>query len=570
MKKKIPYAIANFEQLQKGNYYYVDKTKFLEKLENYTTPVFLRPRHFGKTLLCSMQQCYYDIKRKDLFDELFRDTYIGKNPTPEKNKYMVLHLNFSSVQVSDDIKFIEHNFNEIQGQFLETFLHYYSEYFKDFKLNEKETFTNKLSAVVAYIEKNKLPQLYLIIDEYDNFSNQLITTNNDILYKKITSDTSFLKTFFKKLKEAIEMQTVKRVFITGVLPITIDDLSSGFNIAEIITLKSPFLNMLGFTQKEVDEYLDMVKKEYGFDEELTKPLRAILKNFYNGSQFASDSETLYNSTIISYFLKNFIMEDGKIPTIFIDTNLKTDISWIKKLTIKEANTKEMLEKIIYQGELSYDMPMLSEKFNMSQFFEPIFYPISLFYLGMLTIKSDFRMKIPNQMMQAIFAEYFNEIEKFNVSNLYADDFEQFLRDLDLEKLFKAYWDLYISQFSAQMFDKANENFFRTTFYELCRRHLSQHFVFEIEVNRHSGRADWELLGKPTSPYKYTKYLAEFKHFSNKDKKIFENLKEPREKDQKQLDKYADNILKEFPEYTLTTWMIYTFAGKQWKILKSKR
>ena len=332
-------------------------------------------------------------------------------------------------------------------------------------------------------------------------------------------------------------------------------------------MRKQFLSMLGFTQADVDNYLEMIQEDYKFDEKLIKPVKGILKNLYNGYRFASNAEPLYNSTIISYFLKSFVIDEGEVPRHFIDTNLKTDINWIRRLTLKEANTKEMLEKILYNEELAYDDSKLTEKFNMNQFFEPSFYPISLFYLGMLTVKNDYRMKIPNQTMQAIFTEYFNEIEKLDVSNLYADLFEQFLRDLDLEKLFKGYWDLYISQFPAQMFDKANENFFRSTFYELCRRHLSRHFVFEIEVNRHSGRADWELLGKPSSHYFYTKYLAEFKHFSNKEKKTFKNLKAPRKQDAEQIVKYANDIKREFPEYTITNWLIYTFAGREWKIFK---
>ncbi|MEA1911002.1 MAG: AAA family ATPase [Spirochaetota bacterium] len=567
-KKRIPYAVSNLEQIRSDNYYFVDKTEYLEKLENYITPVFLRPRRFGKTLLCSIQECYYDINRKDKFTELFGDTYIGKNPTPEQGKYMVLRLNFSSIQVTSKESEIEYNFNYINGLSFRTFVSYYKEILKGFSYEQTNIFTNKLANLIQFIKENNLPQIYLIIDEYDNFTNQLITSNNDILYKNLTSDNSFLKTFFKKLKEGTESQAIKRVFITGVLPITIDDLSSGFNIAQIITLKKPFISMLGFTQKEVDIYLENVFNDYQFDKELTAPVSRIIKNYYNGYQFAEGSEPLYNSTIISYFLSEFIINEGEIPTFFIDTNLKTDISWIRRLTLKESNTKEMLETIILNNELEYDSVQLTEKFNMNQFFQPDFYPVSLFYLGMLTIKDSYSMKIPNQTMQAIFTEYFNEVENFNVSYKYSEIFKQFLKDMDLKKLFRGYWDVYISQFPAQMFDKANENFFRSTFYELCRRHLSQHFAFEIEINRHSGRADWELLGKPASPYKNIKYLAEFKHFTAKDIKIFKGLTEARPEDIKQIKQYGDEIKDEFPYYTITNWLIYTFSGRDWKVFKN--
>ncbi len=313
-KKKIPYAVSNLEQIRSGNYYFVDKTKYLEKLENYKTPVFLRPRRFGKTLWCSIQECYYDINRKDRFSELFKDTYIGNNPTPEQGKYMVLRLNFSSVQVSEDKNKIEYNFNFITGCDFDFFCHYYKNILKGYTFNEDDNITNKLKYLFIYIKKNNLPQIYLIIDEYDNFTNQLITSNNDVLYKTLTSDNSFLKTFFKKLKEGTELRVLKRVFITGVLPITIDDLSSGFNIAQLITLKKPFANMLGFTQKEVDTYLENVFNDYQFDEEFTAPVSRIIKNYYNGHQFTEGSDSLYNSTIISYFLSEFIIHEGEIPT----------------------------------------------------------------------------------------------------------------------------------------------------------------------------------------------------------------------------------------------------------------
>ncbi len=567
MKKKVPYAIANFEQMRDENTYFVDKTKYLENLENYTAPVFLRPRRFGKTLLCSIQECYYDIKRKDKFNELFGDTYIGKNPTPERNKYMVLRLNFSKIEISKDLERIEHNFNHICKGALNSLVIYYSEYFNNLNLKD-DTINNQLDTVLNYIKDYNLPQMYVIIDEYDNFTNQLITSGKDAVYQKLTSgdDDSFLKTFFKTLKEATESQTVRRVYITGVLPITIDDLSSGFNIADILTLKKTFLSTLGFTQEEVDDYLEMIITEHNLDVS-KKSIRSILKNFYNGYRFAENAETLYNSTIVSYFLRELVMNDGEIPQFFIDSNLKTDISWIRRLTVKESNTKEMLEKIIFDGCLRYNNTKLTKTFSMNTFFEPEFYPCSLFFLGMLTIKDRDFMIIPNQTMQAIFTEYFNEVEKINVSDIYGNIFRDFEKDLDMVKLFKGYWDIYISQFPAQMFEKANENFFRSTFYELCRRHLSRDFTFEIEVNQHSGRTDWELLGKHHTQYKNIKHLAEFKHFKNKDKELWDAMKKPRQKDKDLLAGYAKNIAKEFPEFTITQWMIYTYKGKDWKVFK---
>ncbi len=566
-KKKIPYAIANWEQMIEENGYFVDKTKYLEKLEDYKAPVFLRPRRFGKSLLCSIQECYYDINRKDKFDELFENTYIGQNPTKERNKYMILRLDFSKIEISNDVSKIEERFNHIVKNNIIKFCYKYNNYFKDIDL-KTDSISLLLDDVLMRIEMLNLPQMYVIIDEYDNFTNQLITSGKDAVYKKITSgqDESFLKTFFKILKEGIGSRTIRRVYITGVLPITIDDLSSGFNIAKILTLKDDFLSMLGFNQAEVDKYLEDVIKDFKIENVNIESIKGILKNFYDGYRFAVNAEPLYNSTIVTYFLEEFA-KTKEIPQFFIDPNLKTDVSWIRRLTVKESNTKEMLEKIIFDGCLPYNQDILTNSFDANTFFTKDFYPCSLFYLGMLTIDDKENMVIPNQTMQSIFTVYYNEVEQYHINQEYNDIFIQFRKDLDINALFAGYWEIYIGQFPAQMFEKANENFFRSTFYELCRRHLSSDFVFEIEVNQHGGRTDLEFLGKHTTQYKDMKYLVEFKHFKNDDASLWRKLDKPRQKDKDQLAIYEKAIAKKFPELTITKWMIYTYKGKGWKVFK---
>ena len=565
--KKIPYAIANWKQMNEENGYFIDKTKYLEKLEKYVAPVFLRPRRFGKSLMCSIQECYYDINLKDRFNELFKDTYIGQNPTSEKNMYMILRLDFSKVGISSDISKIEDNFNGILKNNLIKFCHFYPEHLIDIDINSNNI-SLALDTILSRIEIYDLPKMYVIIDEYDNFTNQLITSGKDAVYKKITSgeDDSFLKTFFKILKEGTQSQTIKRVYITGVLPITIDDLSSGFNIAKIITLKEEFLSMLGFTQTEVNKYLEDVIRDYEITNVNIESVKDILKNFYEGYKFAVNAEPLYNSTIVTFFLEEFASAK-EIPEFFIDPNLKTDVNWIRRLTVKESNTKEMLEEIIFTGGLKYNRERLTNSFDANTFFEPDFYPCSLFYLGMLTIDDNENMVIPNQTMQSIFAVYFNDVERYHIDQQYNDIFIQFRKDLDINALFAGYWEIYIGQFPALMFEKANENFFRSTFYELCRRHLSSDFVFEIEVNQHGGRTDLEFLGKWTSQYKNMKYLVEFKHFNNTDTVLWNNLKVPRQKDKDQLAVYEKAIAKKYPELTITKWMIYTYKGKDWKVFK---
>ncbi len=568
IKKKIPYAVANFEQLREENYYFVDKTKYIQTLEEYVAPVFLRPRRFGKTLWCSILECYYDIGRAEKFDALFGGTYIGENPTPEKSSLLVMRFNFSVVKVSADGSEIEDSFDGVCETAMNIFLTRYQTYFPDFDRTYRNA-SKQLERIIGYIDEHNLPKLYIIIDEYDNFTNQLITTHQEGLYRELTTGDSFLRTFFKAIKAGTESQAVRHVYITGVLPVTIDDLTSGFNIAEIITLQKPFLSMLGFTQDEVNDYLEMVRVGYGYEQGLIDPMRTLLKNYYNGYRFAIDAESLYNSTILTYFVRQFTINDGEFTLNFIDPNLKTDIRWIKRLTLHENNTKAMLEEIILTGELTYDLNNVNEAFNLNTFFEKEFYPVSLFYLGMLTFKTRTRMTVPNQTMRTIFTEYFNQVEHYNASGGYAEYFEQFMEDLDLENLFSGYWKVYIGQIPAQAFDKANENFFRTTFYELCRRHLSLDFVFNIEVNYPCGRSDWELLGKPHTKYKNIKYVAEFKHFTVADgkKKKIMTLEKPFDADITQVTKYADEILKDFPYYTVTRYVIYTIASSEYQVFK---
>jgi len=343
-------------------------------------------------------------------------------------------------------------------------------------------------------------------------------------------------------------------------------LTSGFNIAEVITLEKRFADMLGFTQDEVDKYLQTIFDSYGFDNARLEEIRLLVKKYYNGYRFGLDSEKLYNSTIVTFFIKDFVMNKGEIPDDFIDDNVKTDVSWIRRLTVREENTREMLEKLIFDSELDYDYGMIKSKFNMNAFFEKDFYPVSLYYLGMITFKDRFTMTFPNQTMKKIFADYFNEVENIDVSKGYTKYFAQFMKDLDLEKLFAGYFETYIGRIPAQCFDKANENFFRTTFFELCTRYLSRDFTFTVETNYPSGRSDWEMLGKYHTEFSNLKWLVEFKHFSKaeaKAKKIAE-LEKPFDEDIKQILAYERDILKDFPDYKIKRHIIYTVSAESYR------
>ena len=573
-KNTIPYGVGNFEEIRESNYHIVDKTDFLPLLENYKVPVFLRPRRFGKTLWCSLLECYYDINRKNKFDALFGNLKISASPTDLKNTCMVLRFNFSTVTVKSDLSVLEDNFNSVNYPVLDSFLHIYRAYFQEnIQLDETIPLASSLAKIFQYIQKHQLPPIYIIIDEYDNFTNQLIISGKDDLYYHLTTaredGDSFFRTFFKVIKAGVESQSVGKVFITGVLPITMDDLTSGFNIAEIITLKEDFHNMLGFTQVEVDHYLNAVIRENQLSTENLPIIQELIKNFYNGYQFDVEAEEkLYNSTIITYFLKNLVTSKGKIPKDLIDPNLKTDVNWIRRLSSEETGALELTETLMRDGKLPYDDAMIKEKFNMRTFFEKDFYPVSLFYLGMQTLKDDFYMSFPNQTMRQIFAEYHNELSRIEVSKGYTSYFEQFLKDMDLIQLFSGYWKTYIGQIPAQAFDKVNENFIRTTFFELCSRYISRYFTFGIEVNHPSGRSDWEMLGKFHTQYANQMWLIEFKYFTRSDSsKWSQKINAPQQSDIDQVNRYAQDILNKFPNYHIRKYVCYVFGNKDFNMFE---
>ncbi len=407
MKKRVSYGVADYEELVRDNGYFVDKTMYIEKLEQVKNPVFLRPRRFGKSLLCRILECYYNILQKDEFDGLFGHTWIGRHPTPLRNSFFVLHLDFSTIDPSGKLEKIENDFNTTCNLCMETILYLYRQWFQDETgIITGETASSNLKRILNIIRKRSLPRLYVIIDEYDNFANQLIVSHKDCLYNDLMAEEGFFKTFFKTLKEGRKTGVIANVFITGVLPVIIDDLSSGFNIAGFITLDPRFENMLGFTRAEVHSLLDEIYHDYKIDPATRRDVETVIKTQYNGYNFITpDSEPLYNSTILMYFLDYFCIHRS-IPEYLTDLNLKTDISWVRRITgANPENTEEFVNRLTALNTIPYDKNSLISKFNMSRFFEKGFYLISFYYLGMLTKQDDFFLKLPNLNMRKIFVEY---------------------------------------------------------------------------------------------------------------------------------------------------------------------
>jgi hypothetical protein len=533
--------------------------------------VFLRPRRFGKSLWCRILECYYSIHQKDRFEELFGNTWIGSNPTPLKNAFIVLHLDFSTVDYTGSLADIEDSFNFTCNFKMKTLIGLYRDWFQDrVEIDVKVRGNDNLKNILSHVSLNDMPPLYVIIDEYDNFANQLITGRRDDVYKQLTADDSFLKTFFKTLKEGRKTGAIANVFITGVLPVTMDELASAFNIARFITLSDRFEAMLGFTQAEVDQMVDDIYADYEFDRSSQKEVHTLLRSHYNGYHFANgDGEAIYNPTLVTHFLVEFCESGGRIPEFLIDLNLRTDLSWVRRITTSyPGSTEEFVESLVTLNTIDYDRNFLITKFDMKQFFDKGFFPISFYYLGMLTIQDRFTMKLPNLNMRQIFVEYFNELHQIDVSTRYTKIMQAFIMQPDIESLFAGYWREYVSQLPEAIFQQVNENFYRTTFYELCSRYLSSWLAFTVESSYPQGKSDLEFIGKFHEKFASRRWVIEFKYYSNADLTKMKTTVDKftlQEADTEQIRGYATGLRAQYAEARISLHVIYCFGNQGFRV-----
>ncbi len=523
-KRKIPYGVINWAKLVR-ECLFVDNTTYIRKLEDVDTPVFLRPKRFGKSVVCSMLAHYYDIALKDRFDDLFGRTDIGRNPTPLRNSFLVLTFDFSTVEVGT-LAEIERNFWRNVQSAVGSFTVKYRELADWSKVETATRPADCIDCVREVIRKNHLSPLYVIIDEYDNFTNELVVSNRDLEYNAVcghdsrgdATRESFFKAFFKSFKAGLADGTVGRTYFTGVLPITLDDLSSGFNVGTVVSLRSDLLNLVGFTKEQTRRYVDDIFAEHGLPDGLKPTVLGDLERFYDGYRFTPGAGHLFNSTICNWYLQNLVAE-RRIPWAVIDANVRTDIGWFRRLAQTDARALEKVRAYVERGEGEIVNPAaLSAKFGRAKFFSEEFFPYALYYLGLLTFESRFSLKIPNLTIKNMFVDYYDELSEFTNVDEARRAFGLAAEALALnggtwKNLFDAYWLHYVkARIPAQAFDKMNENFFRTTFTSRCMDYLTTFYSFETEYNSSEGRCDFLAIPKPgvAKPAQ----LVEFKYFTN--------------------------------------------------------
>ena len=419
MVKRLPSGISDFEKLITDNYYYVDKTLYIEKLEDYPNPniMFLRPRKFGKTLFTSTLENYYDIKRKDKFDTVFSNTYIGKNPTKLKNRYHILKFNFSGIDTSS----IDTTIKTFGSEIVSSINLFIEKYGMDFYINEDdfaEEILNNLFKAFSLQKPNE--KIYVIIDEYDHFANELLGFNVSG-FKDLVSKNGKVRKWYEILKKGTE-SVVDRIFITGVAPITLDGMTSGFNIVSDITRDFEFNEMMGFTKEELVEMMEHQE----ISKEKIDELLPIMKENYDGYRFSLGAdEKMYNSNMTLYFLNQYV-RSGKVPTELVDVNIASDYAKIGQMLnlCKGEKRVEILEKTVSgEGILTE----ITQKFNPAVEFGDKEMASMLYYLGYLTISESVagyaKLVIPNKMMREIYSDYLlkviQEINNFNLDINYS-------------------------------------------------------------------------------------------------------------------------------------------------------
>jgi len=412
---QIPYGESNFRKVAIGDYYYIDKTQFIEKLE-YSDEAFiffLRPRRFGKSLFISMLEYYYGVQYKAEFEQMFGNLHIGKNPTPKANSYLILKFDFSGIE-TDSYKSAENGFLRNVQDGINTFFNQYDHFFalEDKQLINESKSANECIKTFFSIYKNRNVDtpIYLLIDEYDHFANNLLAFRYDDFTKSTTAG-GFVRTFYEVLKTNTGSGIINRIFITGVTPITLDSLTSGFNICSNRSTNVLLNEMHGFTEEEVKNLISRVgndRKFIGFDiEKIINDLRL----WYNGYLFNRNAKNrVYNSDMILYFTKEFSKNAFQVyPDSIIDINVASDyrkIQMLFNIKNKELNYTT-LDELISKDEVSAN---LTELFNLQMGFTRDDFISMLFYMGFVSIKGTNMGAIlfspPNYVIRILFYEYF--------------------------------------------------------------------------------------------------------------------------------------------------------------------
>lgn len=517
--KLVPYGVADFATVIEQNLYYVDKTMFIPELEKQPRNLFfIRPRRFGKSIFLSMLYSYYDCTQSHKFQSLFGNLWIGQHPTPLQGKYQVLFLDFS--QITGNIDKLETKFNSYLSINLDAFVRQYSEYYQA-EMEEilaQEDFEEKMELIFKAAKAHQY-HLYLIIDEYDNFTNVILNERGENVYHAITHADGFYRDVFKKFKGNFE-----RIFMMGVSPVTLDDVTSGFNIGWNISIKPEFDEMLGFSTTDVVEMFTYYKEHGSIP--VDSDIDAIvndMKPWYDNYCFAEEAlkkkTRMFNCDMVLYYLRNY-MDNGCSPRQMIDPNTRTDYGKMKKLLQfdkLDGERKGIIRKIAEEEQI---VTQLYESFSAYQIPKAEIFPSLLFYYGMLTIKgtrgSKLILGIPNNNVRKQYYGYLEEeyqAKAYVDVNLLTDYYYDMAYDGKWEEGLRFMADAYAKVSSVRDGIEAERNlqgFF------MAYLNLNDYYITAPELELNHGYCDFFLLPDLTHYASQHSYILELKVLSKKD------------------------------------------------------
>ena len=517
--KQVPYGVADFATVIEQNLYYVDKTMFIPELEKQPRNLFfIRPRRFGKSIFLSMLYSYYDCTQSHKFQSLFGNLWIGQHPTPLQGKYQVLFLDFS--QITGNIDKLETKFNSYLSINLDAFVRQYSEYYQA-EMEEilaQEDFEEKMELIFKAAKAHQY-HLYLIIDEYDNFTNVILNERGENVYHAITHADGFYRDVFKKFKGNFE-----RIFMMGVSPVTLDDVTSGFNIGWNISIKPEFDEMLGFSTTDVVEMFTYYKEHGSIPADsdidaIVNDMKPWYDNYCFAKQALKKKTRMFNCDMVLYYLLNY-MDNGCSPRQMIDPNTRTDYGKMKKLLQfdkLDGERKGIIRKIAEEEQI---VTQLYESFSAYQIPKAEIFPSLLFYYGMLTIKgtrgSKLILGIPNNNVRK---QYYGYLEEEYQAKAYVDVNQ--LTDYYYDMAYDGKWeeglrfmaDAYAKVSSVRDGIEAERNlqgFF------MAYLNLNDYYITAPELELNHGYCDFFLLPDLTHYASQHSYILELKVLSKKD------------------------------------------------------
>ena len=569
-RKRIPYGMQNFEDIIERDCYYVDKTPFIEQIEESNMYFFyIRPRRFGKSLTLSMLENYYDINKKDKFEEIFGKLYIGQNPTPEHSTYLIIHLNFAEVAAGlDDYKDgLDNHCRLVFNFFCDIYAHILPAGTKEGLQQEPDAVSKLRFLCQKCQEVGK--KIYLFIDEYDNFTNMILAHEEHLMrYRNQTHGEGYLRQFFNTIKGAAG-NTLGRVFVTGVSPVTMDDLTSGFNIGTNYSLSPDFNEMTGFTEEEVREMLDYYGSVLPFNH-TTDELIKVMKPWYDNYCFAEDrygETTMYNSVMVLNFVDNYIRSEYQIPKKMVETNIRIDYDKMRMLIRHDkefAHDASIIQQLVTQG---FVIGTLNENFPAERINDPDNFLSLLFYFGMVTIdgtyKGETKFIIPNEVVRDQMYTYL--LDTYKENDLVYDRYSKGKLESKLayDGQFKPYFEYIadcLKKYSSQRDKQKGEAFVHG--FTLAMTSQNKFYRPISELDNDGGYADI-FLSPLCDIYKdmVDSYIIELKY--SKSQTTDEQVKKLFEEASAQISRYADSdMVREAVKTTKLHKLVVIYRGAE--------